>query len=144
MIPLKGNYVAPQTFESVKSTDEIWSNIIDVFAENGYSIKILDRESGYISTEQYSFINNYTMENKDSSPKDPTAWVVVGEYYTGMSQISPNWILGEWNIRIKEAAGKTQIKINLVNIRAGYDNTSWVFQAKSTGQFEKMMFEKIK
>ncbi|MEP7373199.1 MAG: hypothetical protein ABI675_07375 [Chitinophagaceae bacterium] len=50
-IALKGSY-SDGNFEaySEKNKDQVWDNLIDFFAKNGISIRIIDRSSGLITS----------------------------------------------------------------------------------------------
>lgn len=141
-VPLKGTYEKP-TFETSKSVDEVWTNIIDFFASNGISIKIIDKESGLIISEGNSFKDRYTYEKADGSLFDKSAYIVLNKISYGGEQQKPQIVTGEWNIRIKPLNGRTSVAINLVNIEASAEQ-NFVFTGKSTGEFEKFIFEQIK
>lgn len=150
-IPLKGNYLdKPYVIESEKNFNQVWSNIIDLFATNGISIKLLDKDSGLIVAEKTSFINNYTYENKEGLLENPNAYVIVnkvkGDALLDRS-IIPVEIFGEWNVRIKETVdNKTSININLNSLEAwGINyNSRYFFLIKSTGVYENLIAEFIK
>lgn len=151
---LKGNYEdKPFEIISEKKVDVVWSNIIDLFATKGLSIKVIDKNSGLIVSEKTSLIQNYTFEDGNGRPKDKTAFVVLGAISYGGSNINPDKITGEWNVRIKEIPdSKTSINVNLTNI----DATRYIpasqynpmqnltFQAKSTGKFEEIISNIVK
>lgn len=151
---LKGNYEdKPFEIVSEKKVDVVWSNIIDLFATKGLSIKVIDKNSGLIVSEKTSLIYNYTFEDGNGKPKDKTAFVVLGKINYLGSNINPDKITGEWNIRIKEMPnGKTSINVNLTNI----DATTYIpasqynpmqnltFHAKSTGKFEEIISNAVK
>jgi len=160
--PLQGNYSSgPYQITTSKSFDEVWSNVIDMFATDGISIKVIDKSSGLIITEKYSFINHYTYEGYNGqlkpipgllpTPIDPNAWVVVSRIVTD-TDIKPREILGEWNVRLKPLEnGKTSINVNLVNLKAsaqiiplGGTSYTEVLDVKSTGKFEQMIIDSLK
>ena len=119
-LPLKGTYLdKPYEVVSDKKFEQVWTNIIDLFATKGLSIKLIDKSSGLIISEKTSFINDYSFEDKTGKLENPNASVVIEKItYSGYNQSAkPEKITGEWNIRIKENSdGKTIVNVNLTNI----------------------------
>jgi hypothetical protein len=154
IVPIKGSYQnKPFEMVSNNSKDVVWDKIIDLFAQTGFSIKIIDRSSGLIISDKGSL--KYSRENKKGELRDKNAWVVLDAVYqSGSTYLVPiSSVTGEWNVRIKDAdAGKTNININLVNIAAYYMQGTGPYavpqvlrvNAKSTGNFEKLISDKIK
>ena len=76
VIPLKGSYpTTPIEITSTKSFDDVWDNLVDMFAQKGLSIKIIDRSSGLIVSDRSKL--STTIENKKGGLQDPTAFIVV-------------------------------------------------------------------
>lgn len=150
-IPLKGTYTNGN-FEATTPTpkDKVWDNIVDFFSKKGLSIKIIDRSSGLIVSDETALTWSY--EDKNGKLVHPDAWVAIKKILVSGSNtpIKPNIITGEWNIRIKGAPNnQTSIAVNLVNQR--YINqfaiTPTAFSQggiQSTGVFEKMIYDQIK
>lgn len=139
---LKGTYQTSAYIDSSnKSFEEVWEKVIDVIAENGISIKVIDKTSGIITTETHSFITSFTLE-KNGAPKNPDAWIVVRD--EGMGNIET--LTGNFNIRVKVQEGNTIISIKINNIKANkyMFGTSVPFPAQSTGVFEKLIIESVK
>jgi len=133
----------PVEVKSQLSKDEVWSKLVDIFAKEGYEIKIIDKSSGLITTEEYSFISNYTTENKKGIQKNPNAYIVVQK--KGWS--GPQNVLGKWNVRVKDnTEGGSLINVNIVNLKAysiskyGYEN----YLVATNHIFEKELAEKFK
>lgn len=154
LAPLKGNY-SDKPFEIIsdKPVDIVWGNVIDLFATKGLSIKLIDKASGLIVSEKTSFASNYTFEDIYGKLQNPNAWVVLAKISYGGSDMSPDKITGEWNIRIKTASdGKTLINVNLTNIEGSkYIAPSQytaaqnlTFHGKSTGKFEEVISNLVK
>lgn len=150
IVPIKGNY-PDKPFEVISDNnkDIVWDKTIDFFAQNGLSIKIIDRSSGLIISDKTQL--KYSRENKKGELLAKDAWVVLdASYDPGNRKLVPlKDVTGEWNIRLKDAgSGKTNINVNLVNIIAyagiGKDLYVQPLNAKSTGNFEKLIAEKIK
>ena len=149
--PLKGTYTNGN-FEaySEKSKDAVWDNIIEFFAKNGISIRIIDRSSGLIVSGETEL--TWSFENKKGELENKDAWVAIYRLYDPGSRqtYKPYLVTGEWNIRIKEQNNKTLININLVNptyTRVMTSPVKTTFQkgyVQSTGVFEKWVYEKIK
>lgn len=152
VIPIKGTYQnVPFEIETEKSFDQVWDNVVDLFAKKGLSIVVIDRSSGLIVSKPGSLI--YTYENSNGQLLNPNAWVVIPKIIDkGSNKVVKNaTVQGEWNVRIKEKNGKTVINVNLVNITASvmsFNTMNPYFEvltdAKSTGVFEKYISEFIK
>lgn len=154
IVPLTGSYMdKPYEITSDKSFDSVWSNVIDLFATKGLSIKLIDKSSGLIVSEKSSLAYNYTFEDDNGKLRDANAWVVLSKVSYYGTEMYPDKITGEWNVRIKSAEnGKTTINVNLTNIEA----TKYIppsqysamqnltFQGKSTGKFEEMIADLVK
>lgn len=152
---LKGSYPKPPIiYTSNNSLDKVWSNIIDLFAQKGIPIKLVDKSSGLIISEPSALVWSY--EDKTGNIMKKDAWVVIPKILDkGANKfIKPTTVLGSWNIRVKEENGKTLINTNLYNITALYSTlnsvvwntttgTTKVLDGRSTGNFEKFIFEQI-
>lgn len=151
VIPLKGSY-SNGNFQQVtnKPKDAVWDNIIDLFAQRGLPIKLIDRSSGLIVSGET--ILTWTYENKKGELVKPDADVVIAQVYDpGANKvIKPASVSGEWNIRIKDAGnGRTSINVNLVSPKyiSALGKTPTLFTPgvlQSTGNFERMVFDIIK
>jgi hypothetical protein len=146
---ISGRYGKPVVITSDNSFEQVWSNVIDFFATEGISIKVIDKSSGLIVTEKYNLRGAYTQEGKNGELMNPSAFVVISK----CGKLGPDWLTGEWNVRIKSLPdGKTSINVNLLNIqghvyRAESTYTFKVdcdFTGQSTGVFEKGIAEKLK
>jgi len=143
----------PYSFTVQKSTDEVWSKIIDVFSEKGFTINTIDKSSGLIITTDYSFAGSIAYELPSGLISDSTAFVVAsteGLDFSSENRIVPNIVNGNFNVRIKQEGQGTKVAVNITNLRAkssAYLNTikqNTEFQAKSTGVFERKLEELIK
>ena len=141
------------SFTSDKSFDEVWSNVIDFISLKGVSIKNIDKESGLIVTDEYSLTGSYTYEDKNGSLKNPNAYVVLQKRKGGFGNtIKPDFIHGNYNIRVKPEKNGTSITINLVNLIAGVTVNKNIYGGggnmvyyvvKSTNVFEKELAQKL-
>jgi hypothetical protein len=146
---------APSTYttETKKSFEEVWTNVIDYVTGKGTAIKTFDKASGIIVTDEYSFRNSYTFEDKSGNLKDPGAYVVLNTIKGGFGNtIKPEYVTGNYNIRVKQLQNGTSITVNLVNLKgavlAGKNmyggGGHWVYyKIKSTNVFEKELAEKL-
>lgn len=170
--PVKGTYTSPPvTFTSPNSFDVVWDKMVDMFAQKGFAIKIIDRSSGLIISNGKMPV---TVEGKDGSLEIKDAFVVVpsmkmiggGVAVQGKYVASTGWhydnikkknivvnnpIIGEWNVRIKSNGVGCTININIVNTFTEdvttYDGKFFrghSVDVQSTGYFENYIFEKIK
>lgn len=151
---LKGKYQEGPFYATVNKNPEVtWSKVIDLFAEKGFSIRTIDKQSGLIVSDPYSFKGSYTFETKNGQPIYPNKYLVVETRNNGLGlTILPDVIEANWNIRVKDSGNNTsQIIVNLTNIKCQYyvaptrySSGSWVdLIAKSTGVLEKEMVEYI-
>lgn len=169
MIPLSGQYPAtPMLFTSEKPFDKTWDNLVDLFAQRGLAIKLIDRSSGLIISDRSKL--TVTMEDKNGRVIFPDAYIVapshivngkriplyvasVGAYSTA-KQVSSliDYAYGDWNVRIKpNPSGGSTINVNITSIvYETYDYklkanvSSPVSDIRSTGVFEKQLAEAIK
>lgn len=155
--PLKGSYLDGQ-FEAVSDNnkDAVWDKIIELFAKEGIPIRLIDRSSGLILSNEISL--RWTMENKNGQPTTPTAYIVIQRVYDPGSRkfIKPYQITGEWNIRIKATENnKTIVNVNLVNLKYWNRDMQYYGSApkltkvdnksiRSLGNFEKTIYEFVK
>jgi hypothetical protein len=162
----KGSYpTTPMEFASSKTFDEAWDRLVDVFAQKGLAIKIIDRSSGLIVSERSAL--PATIEDKFGKPINPDAFVVVPKFKnagtnreepisgtsTGVyaKKMIPNDVYGEWNVRIKKTATGSLINVNItnvtynvfVNMTKTYDKRT-LSEFKSTGVFENLLANLIK
>ena len=156
VIALRGNYPqTPMVFYSDKSFDKVWDNIIDMFAQRGLSIRIIDRTSGLIISDKSKL--TWSFENKAGVIEKPQAFVVLERIMQSYEDqpYRPTIVTGEWNIRIKQMENKTSINVNLTSIQATYGTAYYSsvthsvmtpvdIAGKTTGVFENNIYEIIK
>lgn len=150
---LKGSYGnKPYVISSDKPAEEVWSNIIDFFSQNGISIQTIDKSSGLIVSNDNDFKDAVTFEKKDGTLEHPKDWVVVERKEIWGNAVMPT-VTGRWNIRIKSSPDKkTSINVNLTSIKASYYSTGNKYapamnvplEARSTGVFEQLIADKVK
>lgn len=164
--PLKGQYpTTPIVFNSENSFDKTWDNLIDVFAQKGLSIKIIDRASGLIISSKS--LLTASMEDKDGKLVNKDAFIAIPAYsaygrripvsssttgpYATQAQTLANPVYGEWNVRIKANGKGSTINVNIINLTYDVYNSTLkmntektLFEYKSTGNFEKILSDLIK
>ena len=80
IIPLSGKYPnEPFQAKTSKNFQTVWDNLIDLFAQKGLSIKIIDKSSGLITSERT--ILTTTVEKKNGKLLNPLAYIVVPQIY---------------------------------------------------------------
>ena len=152
-IPLKNKYEIVDTYQTEKTKEEAWNNIVEVFAKNGLGIKIIDKSSGLIVSEVSTFQNYHkesgvvSYENKNGFLVNTDAYIVCSKYEYRSSDILADLVTGYWNVRIFEKDGKVFVNTNLTNIKASNlfdpNNSQYLFTCKSTGVFEKNIFNMV-
>ena len=152
IIPLKSDYSkVNNTFYTDMGKDKVWDNIVKLFSTNGLGISLIDKSSGLIISNKTDFLKDYTNEDEQGVIKNKNAFIVVERFEGGMGNLPPSNLYGTWNIRLFEENGKTGVNINLTNIEAFHtiDGTKYTnagkiaYNAKSIGNFEKMVMDKI-
>ena len=150
-IAVKGSYLQrPFEVISENSKDAVWDKLIDLFAQKGLSIKIIDRSSGLIISEETALL--WSWEDAKGTAQKREAWVVIPKVIdiANKKPIKPYRVTGEWNVRIKQnSEGKTVINVNLVNFKAIENPRTTLYPqtaltgAQSTGIFEKIIADSI-
>jgi len=164
VIPIKGTYPeTPIIISSTKSFDQAWDKLIDIFAQKGLSIRIIDRSSGLIISNRSELTTTY--EDENGIPLDKSAFIVVpsviqfgkkvpitgtssGAYAVAKTSYPA---FGDWNVRIKANGTGCTINVNLTNITYNaYDLTdkrykeTTLYSYKTTGVFENLIADMIK
>lgn len=157
-IGLKGTYqTTPYETTTNSSFQQVWDKLIDLFAQKGLGIKVIDKSSGLIVA--HNAMVPVTYENEKGQLADPNAWIVSPKVWEPGAR---KWYYvqsaaAEWNVRIKDSGnGTTKINVNLVNIVSsmavtqlnlvfvGGTTTQVNTKAVSTGVFERMIADLIK
>ena len=55
VVPLKGNYTKSNTFYFDKSENEVWTGLMAVLCDKGFSVKSMEKSSGVIFGDKYDF-----------------------------------------------------------------------------------------
>ena len=156
-IRLTGVYpISGVSKETTLNYEDVWNRVIDFFSTLGIPITTLDKSSGLIVTSGFSFVNDYTREER-GKPLNEEAYVVIPTIRKGFgSIIEPNstfpktdWtIMGDFNVRVKIDGQKTIVNVNVVNLKCFY-STPGIYGSghtnhvpiKSTGVFESFLLD---
>lgn len=151
---ITNNAPSSYTFQTDKTFEQAWSNIIDYISARGVPIKNIDKTSGIIITDEYSLIDSYTYEDKNGNLKNPNAYVVLQRIKGGFGNtVNPEFVHGNYNIRVKPQNGGTSVTVNLVNLKGavtkgknmyGGGGHLIYYKIKSTNVFEKLLAENLK
>lgn len=166
--PVIGKYPEPPIeIKSSKTFDQVWDNVIDMFAQKGLSIRIIDRSSGLIISDKSAL--SVTIEDNKGIPLDPNAFIVVpkykdkntykmvpvtGRWYNTITKkMENNSAFGDWNIRVKKTDGGCLINVNITNMNYSkqviinskkIDQLIALSSGKTTGVFENYIANYIK
>ena len=153
---LKGQYPAINTVTTNSSFEDVWSRVIDFFAENNIPIGTIAKDSGIITATNIRLGDSFvSYEDKNGKIVNPNAWFVVPY----MKEVVGARADCSFNVRVKKNSdGGSTIQVNLSNI-LGYYNIQYLntlnFKKEiieqthprpchSTGQFEKSLLELFK
>ena len=111
---IKGNYPILNSATTSTSYDQVWSNIIDFFAENSIPIGTIAKDSGLITATNVALDEAFvSYEDKNGQIVNPDAWFVLPynkDVVGGRATCS-------FNVRVKRMEnGDTNIQVNLSNI----------------------------
>ena len=127
--------VAPKTylfdnkFIIEQEFDEIWSAIMETFAERNIPIDNMEKVSGYISTKEMRF---------------QSEWADCGT--AGALEISSSQPLGSFNVFVKEVSpGNCTVTVNTTfRVSTQFmDNPSSYKDCNSTGEMESWFYETL-
>lgn len=163
IVPIKGTYQStPFTATTTKSFDDVWDKLIDLFAQHGLPIKLVDRSSGLIISSESRMpatieLKNGALQNKDAfvvvpqrhdigaNRDEPVSGYTLGKKGTLLTSD----VSGEWNVRIKKSGEGCIINVNLVNLSYDvtidkYPRKTSLNDYKSTGVFENIIANYLK
>lgn len=151
VIPLKNSYFSGNFIDSVQATkEEVWDKAVDLFAQQGLSIHIIDKESGLITSNAGNI--PWSFEKQNGILVDTNAFVVIprivpkgGDFKQAVNRYS--YLTAEWNIRIKSRGAWTIVNINLVNVN-GHElgrtvRLTPLVEYRSTEVFERLIFNHL-
>jgi hypothetical protein len=158
-LSLKGRYPeTPIVYKTDNSFDKVWDRLVDLFAQQGLTIKIIDKSSGLMISS--NSVMPATVENKNGEMLDPTAYIVIPRIKNGnlvypvsgwkninKRNLGPHDVYGEWNVRIKPDGAGATINVNITNVSFIENSSSRptsLYDYKSTGVFEKTIFELVR
>lgn len=145
---IRGNYKPINSFTTSTPYDQVWNNIIDLFAEYNIPIGILSKDSGLITALNIALDERVvSYENKDGIVTDDNAWFVVpyAPYVVGARATC------SFNVRVRQLEGDiVRIQININDMIGYYDceffnplllkkdltKNTYPQECRSTGKFE--------
>jgi len=144
VVPLKGKYQVGSVKAKIdKPFDQVWEKAIDLIAETGLSVRLVDKSSGLIIADAASFFGLITIEDRKGKIISPNAYIVsehVNPEYEGDVKVYDATAV--WNMRIKEiSVGVSTVSVNLHTIKVNKLSTK--LHGESTGTFEKSVLDKI-
>lgn len=145
VVPLKGKYQnAPVSSEIKASTDDVWQSIVDYISEKRLPVKIIDKPSGFVIFEKYSFAGKMSVEDKDGKLISPEAYVAVDRPKGDFPDKNINFkAVGSWDIRLKKISdGISNVIVNLDSISVGTKLQK--LSGYSTGNLEREVISFIK
>ena len=148
---LIGSYDKVITQNVDSEFDKVWGKVIDVFAQKGIPINVIDKSSGLIVSNKFPIPLSMVTKEKGGVPSDKNAFLVIP---STISRVLLHSYLvdeasGSFNVRVKKnESGKVVININLVNVESKFvpndrRRSPIDILAKSTGVFEKKMIDLI-
>jgi hypothetical protein len=165
--PLKGSYPnTPMVFASNNTFENTWDKLIDVFAQKGLSIRLIDKSSGLIISTTSAM--PASAEDEKGRLVDRSAYIAVPSWRFGggqrqaiSGQVSTGYnknskakfreVYGEWNVRVKPSRDGSTINVNITNVNYyEYDQKTKtkiflpLTDYHSTGVFEKLLSDMIK
>lgn len=121
-----------------KPYDQVWSSLVSYIGENNIPIKLMEKESGYISTEHNLFANSNTNFCDCGYFKNPDDEFYVFKKYGATMNI---------NIVVKKVEdSKTKVTCNILfkgQPKSVVGVKDYTEQCFSTGVFEKQLFMSI-
>lgn len=138
------DYSYQKSFELRYDYDDVWNQVVDIVADKNYVVTNIEKESGIITMQAYSF--NASMQKNGINSKDSYYSV---QYDRGLRN-KKLYVIGNWNIRVKRVNDWiTQISVNLTeNGKVMYKETNGTKKYinkpnRSTGKFEKQLLYMI-
>lgn len=143
-IPLNGKYQEGSVKSKINSPfEEAWESVIDLIAETGISVKLIDKSSGLIIADALSFRGLITTEDNKGKIVDTAAYIVREKTNNEFDpRLGQKDAIATWNLRVKRDGDASSIvSINLHSIRI--EKAEVPLQGRSTGNFEKWLIDGI-
>jgi hypothetical protein len=150
---LKGNYFQGYLVDTTNlKRDIVWENVIDVFMKDKYDIKVIDKASGFITSQPIDLTRYYTFEADSGIVQDSSKFVVIPQGKTieiESTKFEPivNGIGAEISIRVRDLGTKTVVYIGLLNLeavgQATYEHELRAMPCRSTGVFEEHLMKAV-
>jgi len=152
VIPLKGKYQeGPVVSKIDRPLSKVWESIIDLIAETGMSIKMIDKSSGLILSEDADFYGTMSHEDNKGNLLDSKAYIASERMDSEFPQRDLIFYNSDvkWTARAKEIKeGVTTVSLVLhinrvTNILEKQTGRPSYRKAKSTGNFEKWFLDEV-
>lgn len=150
-VAIQNQYPKSASATTSKTFEQAWSRAIDIMAETGMQVKILDKSSGIIVSEPYKLTSTFEDINHGNQLANANADVVCLKEYVGNNYLgySVN-ATGNFNIRIKTENNQTSITVNLTNIVSSRTTAQYTVNQQnipidcvSTGVLERNILKMI-
>lgn len=144
-IPIKGTYKEGSIKAEFEfSYDKVWEGVIELIAERGLDVKMVDKSSGLIISDRNSFFGHNTYEEAVSKPKNPKAFILTSRTSDNYNPMPYADVSAVYNIRVKsEGLEKTLVSINLHSIKIPTTSPFFPYRGISLGNFERSLFDDI-
>ncbi|TLV00406.1 hypothetical protein [Dyadobacter luticola] len=144
VVPLRGKYQEGSVKSKIeKPFESVWESVIDLIAETGVSVKMIDKASGLIIADIASFSGLLSFEESRGDLANPKAHIVIERLNSDFPNSANKYdATAIWNMRVKPLSGNvTVVSVNLHSIRV--DKALLPLRGKSTGNFEKWLIDGI-
>ncbi len=120
-VPLQGNYPqGPVIGQTDQKVDVVWQKLINVVSEKGLNVKVVDKNSGFIMSDDLSFQHKLTTESKSGKLVNPEAFLVTSRLNVVKSErFELKKVTGQWSVILSPTAnGGTEIKAMMAGMEA--------------------------
>lgn len=144
VVALRGKYQeGPVKSKIERPFESVWESVIDLIAETGVSVKMIDKASGLIIADVASFSGLLSFEEPKGDLANSKAHIVIERLNSDFPNSANKYdATAIWNMRVKPIADNTTVvSVNLHSIRV--DKSPLPLRGKSTGTFEKWLIDGI-
>ncbi|WP_149240313.1 hypothetical protein [Dyadobacter sp. 32] len=145
VVPIKGKYPdGPLRMKLDVPADTVWDRVIDLIADIGLNVRIVDKASGLVVSDPVSFTDKYSTEDRQGAVTDKGASIVTTRLNDENFKMVMKSVTASWNLRVKEVSpGKSTVSVLLYNIDAKGVVDDYRHKGKSTGVFEKWVLDNL-
>jgi len=157
--PVKGDYQSTYSFETDKQFNEVWDHLIMYLSAKNIMCDEIDKPSGYIKTGPIDFVKRYKIISTSEDPRDTIHDILLCRMNNMQkydSLTSPRRLKLRLEIKVVRVNAKTHLDFSLLPYYINYGgfvikperpedmNQNWKDVFKSTGLFEKRLFDQLK